>query len=172
MPLNSSIQAALDPPVRPGVISFAHAHVNAYLDVIARASRMPARAAWTTTTRAGVGQRASATLDWVPRLDELLARTDIDAVFITSPTNRHAEHAVLAAHAGKHILLQKPMALVPRRLRPDHSGGTRRAGVLFSMCYQMRADPVNLKMKELLAEGGRERRDSPAEARDPDAAQP
>ena len=39
-----------------------------------------------------------------------LARSDIDAVIITTPDENHEEHAILAARANKAILLQKPMS--------------------------------------------------------------
>ena len=43
--------------------------------------------------------------------DEMLEKSDIDAVFILTGAGPHAEFAVKAAAAGKHILLQKPMTL-------------------------------------------------------------
>ena len=43
-------------------------------------------------------------------LESLLARTDIDAVMISTPHAAHAREAIAAAQAGKHILLDKPMA--------------------------------------------------------------
>lgn len=45
-----------------------------------------------------------------PTVEALLARRDIDAVFISTPHSFHAAEAVAAAQAGKHILLDKPMA--------------------------------------------------------------
>ena len=42
---------------------------------------------------------------------ELLADPEVDAVYIASPVIRHAEQARLAADAGKHILLEKPIAM-------------------------------------------------------------
>jgi predicted dehydrogenase len=42
--------------------------------------------------------------------DEMLAHADIEAVFILTGPGTHAPFAVRAAAAGKHILLQKPMA--------------------------------------------------------------
>ncbi len=77
---------------------------------------------------------------------------DIDAVFVTSPTNKHAEHVVAAARAGKGVLLQKPMALTLEDCDAIISV-IDETGVPFSLCYQMRCDPINIKMKELLDEG-------------------
>jgi len=45
-----------------------------------------------------------------PSLESLLARDDIQAVFIATPHHVHAEQAVSAARAGKHVLIEKPMA--------------------------------------------------------------
>lgn len=44
-------------------------------------------------------------------LDALLARPDIDAVSILTPSGLHAEHAIAVAAAGRHVLVEKPMAL-------------------------------------------------------------
>lgn len=41
----------------------------------------------------------------------LCKRDDVDAVWIATPNTRHAEHAVCAAMAGKHIICEKPMAV-------------------------------------------------------------
>ena len=42
---------------------------------------------------------------------DLLGREDVDAVIIAAPNHLHAELAIAAAHAGKHIFCEKPMAL-------------------------------------------------------------
>ncbi len=41
----------------------------------------------------------------------LLAREDIEAVFVCSPDFLHEEHAVAALEAGKDVYLEKPMAI-------------------------------------------------------------
>ena len=43
--------------------------------------------------------------------EELLAREDIDAVYIATLPTQHAEHALLAIAAGKHVLIEKPTTM-------------------------------------------------------------
>lgn len=50
----------------------------------------------------GVAIAASAT--------ELVARDDLEAVFVLTPTHTHADLAIAALEAGKHVLCEKPMA--------------------------------------------------------------
>src|SRR5690349_11546349 len=42
---------------------------------------------------------------------EMLARSDVDAVAVCSPDFCHEEHAVAVLESGKHLFLEKPMAL-------------------------------------------------------------
>lgn len=44
-------------------------------------------------------------------MDEMCASSDFDAVYIATPHQLHARHTITAAQAGKHILVEKPMAL-------------------------------------------------------------
>jgi len=44
-------------------------------------------------------------------LAAMLADTEIDAVYIATPNSLHAEQAIAAAQAGKHVLCDKPMSL-------------------------------------------------------------
>ena len=141
----------LQEPVRLGVMSFAHGHVHAYIQTIAGFTDAAVVACWDDDRERGAHYAARYGIDFIPQLDQFLSRDDIDAVFITSPTNRHAAHVAAAAHAGKHILLQKPMALTLADCDAIIQT-VKQAGIKFSMCYQMRADPINQKIKQLVAE--------------------
>jgi phthalate 4,5-cis-dihydrodiol dehydrogenase len=54
---------------------------------------------------ADYGARAYATVE------ELCGDAGVEAVYVATPHQHHAAHAILAAAAGKHILVEKPMAL-------------------------------------------------------------
>jgi predicted dehydrogenase len=45
------------------------------------------------------------------RFEDLVARDDVDVVYISSYPGDHTEHALLAIAAGKHVLVEKPLAL-------------------------------------------------------------
>lgn len=53
--------------------------------------------------------------DFSPRVyatvEELCADPQLDAIYVATPHQHHAEHTVAAATAGKHVLVEKPMAL-------------------------------------------------------------
>ncbi|MCE4538184.1 Gfo/Idh/MocA family oxidoreductase [Pelomonas sp. P7] len=44
-------------------------------------------------------------------ITEMLAAPGIDAVAVLTPSGMHAEHAIMVANAGKHVVVEKPMAL-------------------------------------------------------------
>ena len=44
-------------------------------------------------------------------VQNMCAEAAIDAVYVTTPHQFHAEHAEIAARAGKHVLVEKPMAI-------------------------------------------------------------
>jgi len=45
------------------------------------------------------------------RLEELCADPDVDVVYVATPHSLHGPHAVMAAEHGKHVMVEKPMAL-------------------------------------------------------------
>lgn len=83
---------------------------------------------------------------------ELLARKDIDAVFVATPDFLHEEHAVAALSAGKAVYLEKPMAITIEGcdaiLRAAKQSGAR-----LYLGHNMRHMPFTRKMKELI-DGG------------------
>lgn len=136
---------------RVGILGFAHSHVNSYcnqwrsnsdmgIEVTCGWDHDEARLARAVENH-GIERASSA--------DELLARDDVDAVVIASETSLHAELVENAADAGKAIALQKPMAIT--MAEADRIvDAVNRNNVPFTMAWQMRVDPQNRKMRELL----------------------
>jgi len=83
---------------------------------------------------------------------DIVARDDIDAVFVTTPDYLHEEHAVAALEAGKAVYLEKPMAITiegcDRILRTAYEKKVR----LF-VGHNMRHMTFVLKMKQLVDSG-------------------
>ena len=59
--------------------------------------------------RPGVGEKYGA--DWHVNAQDLLERSDVDAVYVATPVAYHAELVCEAARQGKHVLCEKPLAL-------------------------------------------------------------
>jgi len=86
------------------------------------------------------GMAAQYHAEVVPDLAALLARDDIDAVSICTPSGQHAEQGIAAARAGKHVLVEKPLALT---LADADAliAACRDAGVQLGVALQRRTDP-------------------------------
>ncbi|MBA64158.1 MAG: hypothetical protein CMJ76_17510 [Planctomycetaceae bacterium] len=82
----------------------------------------------------------------------LIQRTDIDAVVITTPHHVHVEEALLAAEAGKHALIEKPLATslddCDRLIDAFHS-----RGLTLAVGYHQRFRQSNQTVQTLIAGG-------------------
>ena len=89
---------------------------------------------------------------YVASLDEMLSSDEIDAVYVASPHELHAEHTVAALEAGKHVLVEKPMAtstadcdrMIAAADRADRSLG---------VAYYRRGYPSMMRVYELFEAG-------------------
>lgn len=87
-----------------------------------------------------------------PTAESLLARSDISAVFIATPHHVHAEQALAAARAGKHMLIEKPMACTVADC-DALIAACKSAGVWCSIAFTQRTRICNLRAKQLIEEG-------------------
>lgn len=83
---------------------------------------------------------------------ELIAREDIQAVFVMSPDFTHEEYACAALDAGKAVYLEKPMAITIEGCDRVLAAAKRSSAKLF-LGHNMRHFPVILKMKEVIDSG-------------------
>jgi predicted dehydrogenase len=84
--------------------------------------------------------------------EALLANANVDAVYIATPHPSHAEWAIKAAEAGKHIFCTKPLAM-------NHAEASaiveaaRRNGVFLQEAFLYRCHPQTRRLTELIREG-------------------
>jgi predicted dehydrogenase len=84
-------------------------------------------------------------------VDALLADPDVNAVYIATPPYLHAEQTFLAARAGKHILVEKPMAMNTAECE-EMVSVCKDAGVPLHVAYYRRFYPKFIQAKTLLEE--------------------
>ena len=89
---------------------------------------------------------------WSTDAQSVIDDPEVTAVYVATPTATHAEYAVAAANAGKHVLVEKPMAMSSVECeRMVHA--TDAAGVRLWVAYYRRALPRFERVRELLAAG-------------------
>ncbi|WP_108397841.1 aldo/keto reductase [Devosia submarina] len=84
--------------------------------------------------------------------DALLADPEIDAVYIAVPHTGHAEWAIKAAQAGKHVLVEKPLALSSHEMDAVFHAH-RKAGTFAGEAFMYRLHPQTAKLGELIRSG-------------------
>ncbi|WP_425293487.1 Gfo/Idh/MocA family protein [Micromonospora cremea] len=91
------------------------------------------------------------TTDW----RDLISRDDIDVVDVCTPGDSHAEIALAALAAGKHVLCEKPLANTVAEARAmTAAADTARAAGVRSMCgFNYRRVPAVTMMRQLVADG-------------------
>jgi predicted dehydrogenase len=91
---------------------------------------------------------ASYETDW----RRLIERDDIDVIDIVTPNNTHAEIAIAAAKAGKHIICEKPLALTLEQSL-EMLEAVKKAGVVHMICHNYRFAPAVQFAKKLIEQG-------------------
>jgi len=85
-------------------------------------------------------------------LESALRKGDVDVFDICTPTFTHRPLAILGAEAGKHILVEKPMALTLRDADAMIEAAEKRR-VKFMVAHCLRFFPEYMKVKEIVSQG-------------------
>lgn len=89
------------------------------------------------TQATGETLAASCGATWLPDYREAVARPDVDAVVVATPSGTHGEVAVAAARAGKHILVEKPLEITLARADAIIEAA-QQAGVVLACVFPLR----------------------------------
>jgi predicted dehydrogenase len=122
-----------------------------YSETIAKRCRRGRLVAVTAGSRAGqlAGDYGMAL---EPSVESLLARPDIQAVYIATPHHVHYDQAIAAAGAGKHMVIEKPMACTVAECDAVIEA-CRSAGVHCSIAFTQRNRKCNIRARQLIRDG-------------------
>ena len=129
----------MNSPVRFAIIgvgNIADFHARA-IDLVPDAQLV---ASHSRTPATGEAFAAKYGCDFESNLDDLLARSDVDAVAITTPSGTHSEIGIAAARAGKHILCEKPIDVTVEKIDALITACDE-AGIQFGAIFQSRFGP-------------------------------
>jgi glucose-fructose oxidoreductase len=120
----------------------------------AMATARHARLAMAMDTRAALAQDVGETfgVPWTDRVDAVLDNPAVEAVYIAVPHHLHAPLTIAAATAGKHVLVEKPIATT--LADADAMIAAARAnGVWLSVNFHAQVDPVCRAARDVVALG-------------------
>lgn len=137
--------------IRIGIVGLGAAG-RAFLPAITSHSgfRLAAIAEPLTETRDSVAAETGA--DAYADLPAMLAGTELDAVYVATPTELHCDHAQIAFSAGKHVLSEKPIAVGLDQAQ-EMIAAAERAGVVLLVGHAHGYDLPIQRMRDIIVGG-------------------
>jgi predicted dehydrogenase len=86
---------------------------------------------------------------WYTHADQLINDPEVNAVYVATPPNTHAEYAIRVMRAGKPVYVEKPMAMNEAECR-EMIKVSKETGQPLFVAYYRRALPYFVKVKELI----------------------
>jgi len=86
---------------------------------------------------------------WYSHVDELINDPEVNAVYVATPPNTHAEYALRVMRTGKPVYVEKPMAMNEAECR-EMIKVSKETGQPLFVAYYRRALPYFVKIKELI----------------------
>ncbi len=91
-------------------------------------------------------------ITYYPKVEDLLAATTADVVCICTPNYLHGAHAIAALYAGKHVVVEKPMAMSVAESDAMIDAAAKNHRIIFAV-KQNRYNPPVAAVKELIDSG-------------------
>jgi predicted dehydrogenase len=144
-----------DRTLRWGVLSTAAIARKKWIPGVRRSPRQRGEVVAIASRDGAAAERVAKELA-IPRghgsYEALLADPDVDAVYIPLPNHLHLEWTLAAARAGKHVLVEKPIALSSSDAEAMVAAAAD-AGVLLMEAFMYRLHPSWAAVRELIAAG-------------------
>src|SRR5581483_1215836 len=85
-------------------------------------------------------------------VEEMCAKGDVNVVYVATPNELHAEHTIMAAEYGKHVICEKPMAITMDEAN-RMIDAVERNGVQYVQGHSKIFRPIFRKMAEIINSG-------------------
>jgi UDP-N-acetylglucosamine 3-dehydrogenase len=131
-----------------GCGSWGRNHIRVYND-LGNAS-IVAIADMNTATAKEFGERYS--VDWYTEPEKIFERDDVEAVSICTPTVTHADLAMQAIEAGKHVLVEKPMTNTTDEAK-ELINAAKKRGVHLAVGFVERFNPAVSEAMNIISKG-------------------
>ncbi|MBI4219024.1 MAG: Gfo/Idh/MocA family oxidoreductase [Chloroflexi bacterium] len=122
---------------------------GSYLDVVKNARQRLAAVAEPREEQVAPLKKKHPDADYVADYKEAIRRNDVDAVIITLPHFMHHRATIDALEAGKHVFVEKPMALTVREC-DEMIAAAKKNRRLLMVAHTQRYFPSVKKMKEIV----------------------
>lgn len=99
-----------------------------------------------------VDQLPDKEISYYPKIEDLLSATTAEVVCICTPNYLHCEHTIAALNAGKHAVVEKPMAMSVAECDAMIAAAAQNEKIIFAV-KQNRYNPPVAAVKELMASG-------------------
>ncbi|MCB0116248.1 MAG: Gfo/Idh/MocA family oxidoreductase, partial [Caldilineaceae bacterium] len=123
-----------------------------YLDAFSKIADAQVTVICNRTESTGRPLAAQANAVWTADFADAVTREDVDAVVIATPSGTHAEIAIAAAQAGKHLLVEKPIDITLPRV-DSIIAAAEDAGVILACVFPLRFAAGVAKVKEAVDTG-------------------
>jgi 1,5-anhydro-D-fructose reductase (1,5-anhydro-D-mannitol-forming) len=141
-----------DGVLRLALLGFWHVHA---MDHVREAASHPGTeivVAWDDDADRGRSAAAAIGVEWSGRLDDVLARPDLDGVIVDTATSLHRQVIVAAARAGKQVFTEKVLAASTAEVE-EILGEVDRAGVVLGVSLTRLSEPYAQAIADLVAGG-------------------
>lgn len=138
--------------LRIAMVSKWHVHAKDYAKLIQSFEDAQITCVWNEEEAVGQAWAQELGVDFEKDLTALLARDDVDAVVIDTPTTSHKEVIIQAVKAGKHVFTEKVLATTLEEAR-EIEQAVEQANIKFCISYPQRITSHILYTKQVIDEG-------------------
>jgi len=140
-------------PIRVGIIGLGRSGWNIHVQALGMMPEMYRLVAVTDVWEERAAESAAAAgVRHAPTVEALLADPEVELVVVSSFNRFHAEQAIAALNAGKHVLCEKPFGLTTADV-DAMIAASEKAGRLLQPFQQRRFEPDFARLREIIGSG-------------------